>query len=1580
MSGCYILGLLLLCCFTLCTSITVETTVKTTGPSVCLTSSAVVTKYVNVMCEHKGILYVGGQDVKKYPEGNYLSVVSSMHCPEDEDYIYLGGVFENITKYTQNTTTKYDKDVYTRASSYNGDKLKGRIRPSRGNIFDKVTSGFRLVQGIKVYDDPFKDIDYVPQNVNNFVKLNTNTWLFEEVRETPEDKKINVDGEQKLLPGIVNVNETSSDTPSVVRTILCPSNHGKTCDTMYLGGLFTHVYGTKAGGLAKIQKVGDERVVTEILDTKDTGIIMDVSQYDGEGALAVAGIFGPSDKDALEEDEPGVALDQSVQIVYSDGMVKCFISTDMLSMDQCRRKNAPENCCEKVMGPGHVVEHVAQDEVVVGGSFSVSGTMKFEPANEPPAGGVPSSNPGTPGEGGGAPDDVDSGDDELKSSNEPGYQNFQRLFIPRLSAQKRIDDDHAEEVREKGKLTGGPNGEVMDIKCTKKEDEYNNLTASFNWRCTELLVSGRFDTWEAFFWNDTTMAAEVNETGTIKCNQGIAKLYYNNETSLYVPVRVHDTDESIEIPQSAYPDFNYSDPLVDKEEETDDYPSVNVIHKSNKGAIYGGGEFAKFNNLFSLTQDTFTALINPGDSSDTTPAFAEGDIYYECNKRAANATNRRAQMTSQGADFCCKAGSYCPDEAADIACPSGWGYHCTWDSEPEVCLEGHFCETPGSEIECPVRHTCRNGSVTPWKCDWWEFCEKEGLVTPQKISAIFFICIVISILVGFGSMFVFVYRKFLERDLKRLKKEADFRFNAFSANASIVTKSEGRSDNSTIDGMEMRSIDNAEDDDMPPANPELENHGTSSTVKFFSNPFAKGRPTMPGGILESSLKNLDAEFDSTQSGRRRFSSICTPNMTSRVDIEFRDMSVILSSGQKILNKVSGTLESGTMTAIMGPSGCGKSTTICAIKNGGRVTGDILINNEKTHLMTIQHLIGFVPQDDIMHRDLTVRETLRFQAKLKANPNLTNMQRRAFVNEVLDVLGLTHVQHTLIGDELVRGISGGQRKRVNIGIELMASPLVLFLDEPTSGLDATTTMELIESLDVLAGLGLTIAMVIHQPRMEVLDKIKKLILLQRGGFPVYIGETANALPYFQNVLGLTVPKNTSTADFFLDVITANQTKTFDYGDLTECFIKYTHKKNEFDEFNQSKIRKADMLKKRTIPKAHRPGRYRQVRHHFARSIKQQWNNKRAFIMDSLILIFAGLLAGFVAKNVNTGNNMTVCINGIMSIMSALRVFGNEKPIFLREMQAGTSSFAYFLGKSTANIPILMINPIFFLVSFYKLGALECDFLVLYNIILCINFSSTGAGYMISLVTTPKSAQLAGVVFGLVGLMTSGANPSLRELQSTGSGWLMSKITYGPFAMGSLYLEGSLSKKSCLAVFTETLTFLDDKGYIDYPDIEEIHAFLDLADAQNSVSHVVYNNLNFMMSQYCAYMVLTYLLLFVIAKEEVGGVFNSILYSKNAQIFIEWVLRIWRGDVGGKVGSKLRSERRIMKKSVKLGKHYGVPKGSEAVMAPDATTFAKRFSKTGDAAKGGKKGGRLSKNVGKGAGEGVGGGGRGGSNMV
>ena len=252
--------------------------------------------------------------------------------------------------------------------------------------------------------------------------------------------------------------------------------------------------------------------------------------------------------------------------------------------------------------------------------------------------------------------------------------------------------------------------------------------------------------------------------------------------------------------------------------------------------------------------------------------------------------------------------------------------------------------------------------------------------------------------------------------------------------------------------------------------------GEANAMNFNMKSGAKTAPTL--GTGSHSFGSSDG------SGARERATSVNPT-DCRIDLTFTDLSVTLANGLKILNGVTGELRSGTMTAIMGPSGCGKSTFMNAltyrIRDGGKVGGEVLINGEKKHLMSIQHVVGFVPQEDIMHRDLSVRENLRYYLRLKGDPSLTRVQRRNFLNEIIDILGLAHVQHSLIEDELRRGVSGGQRKRVNIGIELMGSPLVLFLDEPTSGLDATTSQQLIESLETLTELGLTVAMVIHQPR-------------------------------------------------------------------------------------------------------------------------------------------------------------------------------------------------------------------------------------------------------------------------------------------------------------------------------------------------------------------------------------------------------------------------------------------------------------------------------------------------------------------
>jgi ABC-type multidrug transport system ATPase subunit len=133
-------------------------------------------------------------------------------------------------------------------------------------------------------------------------------------------------------------------------------------------------------------------------------------------------------------------------------------------------------------------------------------------------------------------------------------------------------------------------------------------------------------------------------------------------------------------------------------------------------------------------------------------------------------------------------------------------------------------------------------------------------------------------------------------------------------------------------------------------------------------------------------------------------------------------------------------KSGQLTALMGPSGSGKTSLLTAVAGrtlGMKVTGRTLINGVATDLNRYQRTIGFVPQEDTMMRDCTVNETLKFSAKIRSDRSMSLAERDRIVNDVQSILGLNDVANSLIGDENIRGVSGGQRKRVNVGIELVA---------------------------------------------------------------------------------------------------------------------------------------------------------------------------------------------------------------------------------------------------------------------------------------------------------------------------------------------------------------------------------------------------------------------------------------------------------------------------------------------------------------------------------------------------------------
>ena len=215
----------------------------------------------------------------------------------------------------------------------------------------------------------------------------------------------------------------------------------------------------------------------------------------------------------------------------------------------------------------------------------------------------------------------------------------------------------------------------------------------------------------------------------------------------------------------------------------------------------------------------------------------------------------------------------------------------------------------------------------------------------------------------------------------------------------------------------------------------------------------------------------------------------------------------------------------------------EQTTIINLVTGKakKTEGTIRVNGEVVDdLSKWKKLVGFVPQEDVMIRNLTVRDNIGFSANYRLPAAMSYADAQGVVNDTLLSLGIDHVQHSIIGDERERGVSGGQRKRVNIGIELAALPRVLFLDEPTSGLDSTSSTTLTKQLKQIAqDQKVTIAAVIHQPSMATFHEFDDLLLLGRGGMVVYQGPVCDAVAYFSSI-GFEMKTPMNPADFFLDI--------------------------------------------------------------------------------------------------------------------------------------------------------------------------------------------------------------------------------------------------------------------------------------------------------------------------------------------------------------------------------------------------------------------------------------------------------------
>lgn len=253
----------------------------------------------------------------------------------------------------------------------------------------------------------------------------------------------------------------------------------------------------------------------------------------------------------------------------------------------------------------------------------------------------------------------------------------------------------------------------------------------------------------------------------------------------------------------------------------------------------------------------------------------------------------------------------------------------------------------------------------------------------------------------------------------------------------------------------------------------------------------------------------------------------------------------------LLNEVSGEARPGELMVILGPSGCGKTTLMnllsgrLKLKKGAGDHGLIYVNGEKRNKRFKRHT-AFVLQEDLFFDSMTVEQTLELTGRLLLRCDSED-QKAQRVQSMISLLRLEKCQHSRVGNAVRRGLSGGEKKRLNVANELLIDPALIFLDEPTSGLDAVLAEELLSILSMLAKSGRTVITTLHQPSSSIYGMVDKVYLMAEGGRVAYFGPAREAVPYFSR-LGSRCPRYYNPADFLLEMVQNNP-------DLPDSYTPY-----------------------------------------------------------------------------------------------------------------------------------------------------------------------------------------------------------------------------------------------------------------------------------------------------------------------------------------------------------------------------------------------------------------------------------------
>lgn len=477
------------------------------------------------------------------------------------------------------------------------------------------------------------------------------------------------------------------------------------------------------------------------------------------------------------------------------------------------------------------------------------------------------------------------------------------------------------------------------------------------------------------------------------------------------------------------------------------------------------------------------------------------------------------------------------------------------------------------------------------------------------------------------------------------------------------------------------------------------------------------------------------------------------NVSTKPVLEKKYCGLRLKKGmpeKQLLSNISGVAKPGEVLAIMGASGAGKSTFLNTLlfrnTEGLQTSGTRIANGSIVTPTSLTSVSAYVQQDDLFIPSLTVREHLLFQSRVRMDGDVSSEERLERIEKVMKLVGLKKAEKVLIGDEKLKGISGGEKRRLSFASEFLTNPSILFCDEPTSGLDSFMAVSIMDLMTSLARMGKTIICTIHQPSSQIFNKFDKLLLLAEGQ-TAYHGKASDAISFFSSI-NYPCPENYNPADHFI------QTLAVIPGDEEESRKKIKTVSGKFSESEISQEMKAEVKaiendvqdedKSRHKDDIYKASWFKQLSALIWRQTIATLRNPMTSTVKIVTAVIVGLILGTVYWRQDMDQDGIKNIMGVLfvivtnasfsSVFAICNSFCSEIPIFLREHFNGMyRTDTYFLAKLLVEAPIIIAE---FFIGFsivYWMAYINPDvmkYLIALGIILLIVQVTSGLGYFLS----------------------------------------------------------------------------------------------------------------------------------------------------------------------------------------------------------------------------------------------------------